>query len=78
MGDTKMNANEQIDELIARLSDWRGTILANIRKIIKTADPEIVEELKWMGTPSDMQKFFYIENLSKCSNKRYNIECSGS
>jgi len=47
-----MNASEQIDELIAKLPDWRGTTLANIRKIIKNADPEIVEEWKWMGTSS--------------------------
>jgi hypothetical protein len=52
MGDTKMNASEQIDELIAKLSDWRGTILADICKIIKDADPGIVEEWKWMGTPA--------------------------
>ena len=47
-----MNASEQIDELIAKLSDWRGTTFANIRKIIKDADPKIVEEWKWMGTPA--------------------------
>ena len=47
-----MNASEQIDELIAKLSDWRGTTFARIRKIIKDADPEIVEEWKWMGTPA--------------------------
>ena len=51
MGDTKMNVGEQIDEVIAKIPDWRGATLANIRKIIKAADPEIVEELKWMGTP---------------------------
>jgi hypothetical protein len=47
-----MNASDQIDEFIAKLPDWRGTIFANIRKIIKDADPEIVEEWKWMGTPA--------------------------
>ena len=46
-----MNASEQIDELIAKLPDWRGVTLTSIRKIIRGADPEIVEELKWMGTP---------------------------
>lgn len=46
-----MNASEQIDELIAKLSDWRGVTIANIRKIIKDADPEIVEEWKWRGAP---------------------------
>jgi hypothetical protein len=46
-----MNASEQIDELIAGLTDWRGATLANLRKIIHEADPEIVEEWKWMGAP---------------------------
>ena len=46
-----MNASEQIDELIAGLTDWRGTTLANLRRIIREADPEIVEEWKWRGAP---------------------------
>ena len=46
-----MNTSEQIDELIAKFSDWRGLTIANIRKIIKDVDPDIIEELKWMGTP---------------------------
>jgi hypothetical protein len=46
-----MNANELIDNLIANLTDWRGTTLANIRRMIHEADPDIVEELKWRGAP---------------------------
>jgi hypothetical protein len=46
-----MNASESIDDLISKLPDWRGTTFAGIRKIIHDADPEIVEEWKWMGTP---------------------------
>jgi hypothetical protein len=46
-----MNASEQIDELIAGLTDWRGRTLAHLRRIIREADPEIVEEWKWMGAP---------------------------
>ena len=42
---------KQIDELIAGLNDWRGKMLANVRKIIHAADPEIIEEWKWMGSP---------------------------
>jgi hypothetical protein len=34
------------------LGDWRGKTLARVRQLIKEADPEIVEEWKWMGTPS--------------------------
>ncbi len=46
-----MKPSEQIDQLIAGLNDWRGKMLANLRKIIHDADPEIIEEWKWMGTP---------------------------
>jgi hypothetical protein len=46
-----MTATEQIDDLIAGLADWRGTTLATLRKIIRDADPQIVEEWKWMGSP---------------------------
>ncbi len=46
-----MNANEQIDDLIAKLADWRGVTLASFRRIIHDADPQIVEEWKWRGAP---------------------------
>jgi hypothetical protein len=46
-----MNPSERIDHLIAKLSDWRGQTLAGIRKSILEADPEIIEEWKWMGSP---------------------------
>lgn len=46
-----MNPSEQIDELISKLTDWRGNILASMRKMILEADPEIIEEWKWMGSP---------------------------
>jgi hypothetical protein len=46
-----MDASEQIDELIAKLTDWRGKTFASVRKSILGADPEIVEEWKWMGSP---------------------------
>jgi len=44
-------ASEWIDERIEELGDWRGQTLARVRKLIHDADPEIVEEWKWMGTP---------------------------
>ena len=46
-----MNPSEQIDQLIAKLRDWRGKTLASIRKSILEADREISEEWKWMGSP---------------------------
>ena len=46
-----MNPSQQIDQLIAGLSDWRGKKLAAIRKSILETDPGIIEEWKWMGSP---------------------------
>src|SRR5438034_791325 len=45
------SASALIDEKIKELGDWRGKMLAKVRKIVHEADPEIVEEWKWMGTP---------------------------
>jgi hypothetical protein len=45
------SASALIDERINELGDWRGKMLARVREIIHEADPEIVEEWKWMGTP---------------------------
>ncbi len=44
-------ASELISKRIAELRDWRGGTLARMRKLIKEADPDVVEEWKWMGTP---------------------------
>jgi hypothetical protein len=46
-----MNPSQYIDRLIERLPDWRGPMLAKVRKIILATDREIVEEFKWMGSP---------------------------
>src|SRR5262245_22891531 len=48
---TAENASALIDERIKELGDWRGKTFARVRKLIHDADPEIVEEWKWMGTP---------------------------
>jgi hypothetical protein len=58
-GDTMKNAGAAegqpasglIDRKIAELGDWRGEVLARMRRLIREADPEVVEEWKWMGTP---------------------------
>jgi hypothetical protein len=52
----EQSASEQIDARIAELGDWRGETLSRMRKLIKEADPEAVEEWKWRkatnpGTP---------------------------
>ena len=44
-------ASELISGRIAELGDWRGETLGRMRTLIKGADPDIVEEWKWMGTP---------------------------
>jgi hypothetical protein len=44
-------ASELISKRIADLGDWRGKTLSRMRKLIKEADPDVVEEWKWRGTP---------------------------
>jgi hypothetical protein len=48
---TGQPASELISKRIAELGDWRGETLRKMRKLIKEADPDVVEEWKWMGTP---------------------------
>jgi hypothetical protein len=43
--------SQLISQRIAELGDWRGKTLARMRKLIQQADPDVVEEWKWMGTP---------------------------
>ena len=56
MGNSKTNASKLIDQRVRELGDWRGKTLSRVREIIKEADPDVVEELKWVkptspGTP---------------------------
>jgi hypothetical protein len=56
MTDNATNASEAIDQRIRELDDWRGKTLSKVRGIIKEADPDVVEEWKWVkatspGTP---------------------------
>ncbi len=46
-----MTASDKIDALIAGIADWRGKTFAAVRKAILAADPAIIEEWKWMGSP---------------------------
>jgi hypothetical protein len=45
------SASDLITQRIAELGDWRGETLKRMRNLIKQADPDVVEEWKWMGTP---------------------------
>src|SRR5436305_6890491 len=56
MADSEISASRRIDERISELGDWRGKTLGKVRAIIKEADPDVVEEWKWVkptnpGTP---------------------------
>ena len=59
------SATVLIDERIKELGDWRGKMLAKLRQIIHKADPEIVEEWKWRGTPT-----FYHDGIV-CTGETY-------
>ena len=48
---TSGSASDLIDAKIAELDDWRGEMLARLRALVKDADPDVVEEWKWRGTP---------------------------
>ena len=48
---TAKSPSDLIDARIAELGDWRGKTLAQVRKLIKQADPKVVEEWKWRGVP---------------------------
>lgn len=48
------SASELIDQRIAELGDWRGTILGRVRELIREADPDVVEEVKWRKPSNSM------------------------
>jgi hypothetical protein len=48
---SQADAPQRIDARIAELGDWRGKALARVRALIHAADPQVVEEIKWRGTP---------------------------
>ena len=48
---TSKSPSQLIDARIKELGDWRGKMLSQLRKLIKQADPEVVEEWKWRGVP---------------------------
>ena len=48
---SRQSAAQRITERIQELGDWRGQKLAEVRALIREADPDVVEDWKWMGTP---------------------------
>jgi hypothetical protein len=55
--------SQKIDEYIAELDDWRHAVFLEIRRVIQEADPEVIEEWKWMGTP-----VWYHDGIVACAN----------
>lgn len=51
MTDAEDNASSEIDRRIESLQDWRGEVLARIRRLVREAVPDVVEEVKWRGVP---------------------------
>ena len=64
MSDEK-TPSQLIDQRIKELGDWRGERLAQIRKVIKEAEPDVVEEWKWRGVPT-----WYSEGMI-CTGETY-------
>ena len=64
--DSQKGAPKLIDERISELGDWRGKMLSRLRALIQQADPEVIEEWKWMGTPTwSHDGIFVIVNAHK-------------
>ena len=57
------NPSQKIDALIEELDDWRHDTFSEVRRIIKEADPAVVEDWKWMGTP-----VWYRDGIIACAN----------
>jgi hypothetical protein len=55
--------SQKVDDYISELNDWRHDTFSEIRKVIKNADPAVVEEFKWMGTP-----VWYHDGIIACAN----------
>lgn len=55
--------SQKIDQLISELDDWRRDTFSELRKVIREADPDVIEEWKWMGTP-----VWYHDGIIACAN----------
>jgi hypothetical protein len=70
MADDKTNASKLIDKRIRELGDWRGKALSQVREIIKEADPDIVEEWKWVK-PTNPGVPVWSHNGGICTGETY-------
>jgi hypothetical protein len=63
--------SEQVDERIAELSDWRGETLSRLRDLIKEADPEVSEEIKWRKPSSPLGVPVWSHDGIICTGETY-------
>jgi hypothetical protein len=70
MADSDSDASRRIDEKIRELGDWRGRTLSEVRAIIKAADPEVVEEWKWVK-PTNPGVPVWSHNGGLCTGETY-------
>jgi hypothetical protein len=70
MAEEKADASELIDDRIEQLGGWRGVALARVRAIIREADPEIVEEWKWVK-PTNPGVPVWSHNGGVCTGEAY-------
>ena len=70
MSESKEPASELVSKRIKELGDWRGKTLERVRRLIKEADPEIVEEWKWVK-PSSMGTPIWSHNGGICTGETY-------
>ena len=68
------SASARIDERIAELGDWRGETLSKMRKLIKEADPDVVEEMKWVAEGAASKDPAKLFNSSLEGNTRRAID----
>jgi hypothetical protein len=87
-----VNASQYIDKQIALHPDWRGQTLADVRRIIHEAVPDVTEELKWIGTPTwshngilcigkifkDMVKVTFLNGADFEMDSLFNAELDGN
>jgi hypothetical protein len=72
MANEKPNASKLIDERIGALGDWRGETLSKVRGIIKEADPDVVEEWKWVK-PTNPGTPVWSHNGGICTGETYKM-----
>jgi len=72
--ESSLAPSERIDRHIAAISDWRGPVLAAIRRVMLEADPAVTEDWKWMGTP-----VWYCDGMIAIANPhRGKVKCTFS